>query len=228
VIRFPWQHRPPADPIAAAYLTATDRKLDRETPLDSIPFVVVDAETTGFDAARDRILSLATATVKAGTLQVATIRSWLVRYADTPLTPAVNVHGILPADSRSGEPIEAVLHELLPMLAGGILVGHHVDFDLAMLNAALDRAFGIRLRNPTLDTAELAMNVLDAFRRTGYARQRRPSLEEVCTHCGIAPLDRHTAPGDAFTTAELLMTLCAKQARQLGRPLTLRDLPLGK
>jgi DNA polymerase-3 subunit epsilon len=225
---FPWFRRTPLKPVAAAYCDSTPRRLSGKTPLDPVRFVVLDAETTGFDPNRDRLLSLATVTVKAGVLEMASIHSWLVYHAEAPMTEAVRVHGILPSDTRSGEPESAVLEELLPVISGAVLVGHHIAFDVRMLNAALERHFRIRLRNPTLDTAQLAMNVLEAFRKTGYAGQRAPSLEEVCTHTGINPLERHTAAGDAFTTAELLMVLCAKQTRQLGRPLVAGDLPLAR
>ncbi len=226
MIRLPWLNRRPTDPVAAAYVAGTPVKVGSKTPLHPLRFVVVDAETTGFDFSRDRILSLAAIPVEAGVIQLRTLRSWLVYHSDAPMTEAVRVHGILPADARTGEPEARVLRELLPMITGAILVGHHIGFDIGMLNAALDRHFGVRVRNPSVDTAQLAMRAVEAFRKTGYPGQRAPSLEELCTHLDLQPLERHTAEGDTFTTADLFMLLCAKYARQMGRPLTAGDLPL--
>ncbi len=228
MIDLPWFRRRPVEAVAAAYLAGTPVRVAPKTPLDSVPFVVIDTETTGWDATRDRILSLAVVPVEAGRLPVGGVRSWLLYHPEAPLTEAVRVHGILPVDSRSGEPERKVIDELLPIVTGAVLVGHHIAFDVAVLNAALHRTHRLRLRNPLLDTATFAMHVLEPFRKTGYPGQRAPSLDEVCTHCGIHPLERHTAAGDAFTTAELLMVLCARRARQLGRPLTPRDLPLAR
>lgn len=212
--------------MAAAYLAGTAAKAPPKMAANQLRFVVIDAETTGFNVERDRILSLAAVPVQAGVLHLGALRSWFVYHADAPMTDAVRVHGILPADARSGQPEATVLRELLPVITGAVLVGHHVGFDIAMLNAALHRHFGIRLRNPSLDTAQFAMRAVEAFRKTGYPGQRAPSLEELCTHLDLQPLERHTAEGDTFTTADLFMLLCAKHARQLERPLTAADLPL--
>jgi DNA polymerase-3 subunit epsilon len=225
-MNFPWFGRREVVPFARAYCEGTEKRVARKTPVDELNFVVLDAETTGFDPVKNRILSLATLPVRAGVLQVSGLRSWLVFQPAAPLTEAVQVHGILPADTKSGEPEPVMLEQVLPMLTGAVLVGHHLGFDVAMLNAALHRHFKLRLRNPLLDTAHLAMHALDAFRKTGYAGQRVPSLDEVCLHCDVTPVERHTAPGDTFTTAELLLVLCARYERQLGRPLVAGDLPL--
>lgn len=221
-----WLRRPSVPSFVRAYRAGTPAMIPRRTSVDQLSFVVVDAETTGFDATKDRILSLGAVPVQGGTLTLPALRSWLVFQAAVPLTDAVRVHGILPAQTRTGEAEATVLEELLPILTGAVLVGHHLGFDLAMLNAALHRHYRCRLRNPRLDTAVFAMRVLEPFRRTGYPGQRAPSLDEVCTYCEIQALERHTAEGDAFTTAEVLMMLCARLSRKLGRQLTVADLPI--
>lgn len=226
MIDFSWFLRRPVAPFAAEYRRGTPRRYSRKTPVDGLKFVVIDCETTGFDPMKDRLLSLAALTVQGGIMSVSGVKSWLVYQPQPQMSEAVNIHGILPSETRLGEQEPVVLKQFLPLMTGAIIVGHHIHFDMYMLNAALERHFRVRLQNPTLDTAALAMQVLEAFRKTGYPGQRAPSLDEICVHCGITPLERHTAAGDAFTTAELLMVLSAKFARRLGRPLTVNDLPL--
>lgn len=225
-MKLPWFNRPPLPPFAQAYLDATRPEVPRKASVDALRFVVLDAETTGFATDRDRILSLAALPVQGGRLEIGALQAWTVFQPPAPLTDAVRIHGILPAETAAGEPEPQVLAEFLPLLHGAVLVGHHLGFDLAMLNAAFERHFHFRLRSPALDTAALAQRTLEAFRKTGYPGQRAPSLDELCTHSGIAPLERHTAPGDTFTTAELLLVLLARLARQLDRPLVAGDLPL--
>jgi DNA polymerase-3 subunit epsilon len=213
------------DPTVRAYIAATSRRPRRRTPLTDVRFVVLDSETTGFKVAQDRMLSLAALPVSGGQLAVRDMRSWLIRQPEPALTDAVAVHGILPSETAQGTAEREVLLELLPLLHGAVLVGHHVRFDAEMINAALQRQFGTGLRNPLLDTAHLAMGTLEAFRKTGYINQRPPSLEEVCIHCEIEPMERHTAAGDTFTTAEVFLLLVARLRHMVrNRPLRLGDL----
>lgn len=222
-----WFRRPHADPVAAAYLASTPRRVAGRTPLDRLRLVVLDAETSGFTVGVDRLLSLAVVPVRGGRIPVGEIRTWLFRQEKVPLNEATAVHGILPAETAGGEDEAAILRALLPALTGAVVVGHHIDFDLAMLDEATRRHFGIRLRNPRVDTAALAMRAVEAFAKTAYPGQRPPTLEELCTHCGVPALDRHTAAGDAYTTAELFLVLCARMQRLRGRALLAGDLGLG-
>jgi DNA polymerase III subunit epsilon len=221
-----WLRGPDLVPAARAYREATSPRVRDRMPFDELMFLVVDTETTGFKAGHDRILSLAAVEVRRGQIAARRTAEWLIFQPGVRVTDAVAVHGILPAETAAGEPEAAVLGELLALLPGAVLVGHHVHFDATMLDEALRRCFRTGLRNPLLDTGTLAMQVLEAFARTGYPGQRAPTLDEVCAHLGISMMDRHTAGGDAFTTAELFLILCARLRRQLGRPIRAGDLPL--
>jgi len=221
-----WWRKKPLPEVVETYRNATPRRIPGKTPITELLFIVLDCETTGFDATQDRILSLAIAELRSGRLHLARSASWLFRQ-DRPFTDAVAVHGILPSDTVLGQPEKDVLLELLPRLQGAVIVGHHIGFDIGMLNVALKRHFETGLCNHVLDTARFAMSAVEAFARTGYPGQREPTLDEVCAQCGIAPIDRHTAEGDTFTTATLFLAMCARRQRQLGRPLRASDLPLG-
>ncbi len=223
-----WFFRRPRDPLAAAYRSATPRRVPARRAWAEIDFVVLDAETSGFKVGHDRLLSLAVLPVRRGELVLGQVREWTVFQPAAALNAATAVHGILPAETAAGTPEREVLAELLPLLPGTVVVGHHIAFDAAMLDEALRRHFGTGLRNPLLDTATLAMQTVDAFARTAYPGQRPPALEELSAHCGIVPLDRHTAAGDTFTTAELFLLLSARLRSRLGRPLRAGDLPLSR
>ncbi|MDX2186867.1 MAG: 3'-5' exonuclease [Opitutaceae bacterium] len=210
----------------AGYHELTRHKLDRRMPIDQVTFLVIDAETTGFDLQKDRMLSLAALTLKAGRMELAAMKSWLIFQQKSTQHAAVAVHGILPGETATGDPEMQVVTALLELMAGAVVVGHHVQFDLAMLGAAIKRAGGPALRQPYVDTAKLAQHALDAFARTGYPGQKDPSLDEVCVHLGLETLDRHTAEGDTFTTATLFLSLLSHLKRRKGGPLTLADIPL--
>jgi DNA polymerase-3 subunit epsilon len=217
--------RRPLSPVAEAYRQNTRRRVDRRTPWPDLTFIVLDAETSGFTVGRDRLLALALLEVRGGRLSLAGRASWIVRQPGAAVNAAVAVHGILPNDTAEGTPEADVLAQLLPRLKGSVLVGHHVGFDAAMLDEALRRHLHVRLRNPMVDTAHLAMREIDAFRKTGYKNQRPPTLDELCAHTGLPAIARHTAEGDAFTTAELFLLLCARARRRLRRELRAGDIP---
>ena len=220
-----WFSSKKLSPEAEAYVAGTPKRLSKKQPLDELCIVVVDAETSGFDVNQDRLLSLAAVPLRAREINIADVHSWLVYQANSGATDAAQIHGILPSDTRAGQSESRVMEELLPLLRGAVMVGHHIHFDAALIDHALRRRFGTGLRNPLLDTADLAQIAVDAFARTGYANQRPPTLDEVCSHLEIATMERHTAPGDAFTTAELFLLLCARLRQQLKRPLLVGDLP---
>jgi DNA polymerase III subunit epsilon len=217
--------RSPLSPEAQAYRDGSRPRVDRRTPWSDLTFVVLDAETTGFNVDQDRLLAIATVEVRRGCIEISRTANWLVRQPNAAVNAAVAVHGILPHDTAEGMPEVEVMTELLPRLTGAVIVGHHIGFDAAMIDQALRRHHGIRLRNPLIDTARLAMSGIDAFRKTGYANQRPPTLEELCAHTGLPVMARHTAAGDAFTTAQLFLLLCARLRRRLGRDLLAADLP---
>ncbi|HEX2101508.1 MAG TPA: 3'-5' exonuclease [Candidatus Synoicihabitans sp.] len=223
-----WLRRSPLSPLAQAYRDATRPRVPRRCALHELTLMVLDTEATGFVVGKDRMLAIAIVEIRAGRIEIGRTASWLLRQPVAAVNDAMAVHGILPHDTADGVPEADVLAQLLPRLTGAVLVGHHVRFDAAMLDEALLRHHRVRLRNPLVDTARMAMSGIDAFRKSGYENQRPPTLEELCAHTGLPVMARHTAPGDAFTTAQLFLLLCARLRRRLGRELRAADLPLDR
>ncbi len=214
------------EPFVASYLESCRRRVSSKTPLHDVPLVVLDAETSGFRRGVDRILSLAAQPLAERRIPLDRLRSWIVYQEFSMPNDAMTVHGILPDQTSAGTREEDLLRELLPILGGAILVGHHIRFDALMLDDLIRRHTGCRIENRVLDTAEIAMMELDAFHRTGYSNQRPPALDEVCAQLDVPMVERHTAVGDTFTTAEVFLLLTGRRRRRLGRELLLRDLPV--
>ena len=221
---FGWFKRPPVPEFVTQYRHATPRRIDRKEPWDSLTYAVIDAETTGFQPGKDLLLSVGLLPIRHQQIDVRSRRSWLVQQTNAPNNEAVKIHGISPAASASGTAEGEVLRDLLIQLSGTVIVGHHIGFDIAMLNEALKRNFNATLQNPVIDTAAMASRHLDAFHKTGYANQRPPSLEEVCSHAGLPIMGRHTASGDAFTTAQFFLWMCSRLQIRHRRPLIAADL----
>jgi DNA polymerase-3 subunit epsilon len=166
-------------------------------------FVVFDQETTGLDPAKDRIVSIGAVAVVDGEIVLGDFFEEMLRVDE--VTSAVLVHGITPEQSRNGRDEGGAVTAFLAYIGGAVLVGHHVGFDHAILRAAAAR-LGLTVPNPALDTMRLALALKDEGHLT-LDPEAGFSLDGLCEHFRIPPHDRHTAPGDAFLTAQVFARL---------------------
>jgi len=176
----------------------------KHTPVEDLSFVVFDTETTGLDVQQDQILSIGAVRVKNGQLSVEDRLECYIHQVYSPDGKTVAVHGILPGEHQHSVSEEEGARWFLEYIGGDVLVAHHAAFDVAMINAALVAAGGGKLQNRVLDTGVLAKRVA---RNPQIARPGTFGLDQLCDQYGISKSDRHTASGDAFITALLLMKL---------------------
>lgn len=193
------------------------RLLERRAPAASrgARWVVIDCETSGLDAARDRLLALGAVAVRDARIDPAD-SFYAVLRQDAP-SPAENmlVHGIGADAQRAGRPPAEALAAFARYLGEGLPVAFHADFDAAVLARAL-KAAGLKAPAPWLDLARLA----PALRPESARRDR--SLDDWLERCAIAPAVRHDALADAYSAAQLLLVLLAEGERQ--RAGTVEDL----
>jgi len=97
-----------------------------------------------------------------------------------------------------------------------VVVGHHVRHDMETIDAACARQLGRRFGSRSLDTMDLALHLERAGAFAGGEAIRGFELDDLCARFGIVPHDRHTAPGDAFLTAQIFVRLL-RLARRGGR-----------
>ncbi|MGM0516694.1 MAG: exonuclease domain-containing protein [Pseudomonadota bacterium] len=188
---------------------------------EEVEYLVLDFETTGLDARRDRLLSMGWVVMKGPAIRLASAHHRLIHpEREIPEASAV-IHCI--TDDRAAEGMAEIdaLGELLPVLAGRILVAHNARFELAFLNAACRRHFGAGLAVPVVDTLHLA--------RRGFERRHLPHgkgelrLDSLRTRYHLPRYHAHHALIDALGTAELFSALCQDRVGPQGR-LPVRDL----
>lgn len=194
------------------------QKPDRKQPFDAIPFVVFDTETTGLDPRKDRILSIGAVRIENWTIDLSESYECLVRQEQPNLgQDSIPIHGILPVERPESFEEKQAIQRFLEYVGNSVLVGHHVLFDIGMINQALNRMGLEKLKNRYLDTGRLALRLQKGpYREPG----RYPGLDRLCSEYGIAANDRHTAAGDAFLTAllflKMLHQLKGRGVRNLG------------
>ncbi len=180
--------------------------LDLAMRLEDLPTVVMDTETTGLDADRDRIVSL-------GAVCAHGVRLFRNRMLDSLLDPGVPIpalsttfHGITDDMVRGAAAFPEVWADFERMARNRVVIGHNVPFDLTILRQECVR-HGQPWQPPVfIDTLRLATLL-------------NPSLKdfELETLAGIYQVDlhgRHTALGDAMVTAELWFRMVPRLQQQ--------------
>ncbi len=174
----------------------------REDRLDELSFVVLDVETTGLRPdAGDRIVSLAGVRVRAGAVRAGEIFDALV-CPNRPIPAAsTRLHGITDAMVAEAPVIDAILPAFLRFAEGAVLVGHEVSFDVAFLDLDVQRLGlpPLATGHPVLDTRLLS--------RLVHGPGPEHTLEAVAERLGVKVIGRHSALGDALTTAEIFVRL---------------------
>ena len=185
-----------------------------ETPVDDVRFVVLDSETTGLDPRRDKLISIGAVVVKGGEIRLDDSFEILLQVAYN--NSSVTVHGITRDEAREGFTEREGIEMFLEYLRDGIIVGHHIGHDVEALSCALERHFGTRLTNLSLDTMDLTLHLEADGAFAGRPMAQGFSLDGLCEMFGILPHDRHTAGGDAFITAQVFLRLL-RAAKRVGR-----------
>jgi len=205
-------------PLWQNYFQYFEQKRSKKTPLRDLRFVVLDTETSGLDYKKDTMLSVAALSVHNFQIEIGTRFEAFFYHENYQPDESVAVHGILGRHLKNGQIEKEILTNFLTFLKDAIIVGHHIGFDVAMINQALKKHFNLKLKNKTLDTAWLAKRV-----ENPAAKGFNPMpLDVLCKQYQIPLGKRHTAAGDTFITALLFLKLLGKLERRGVQ--TLRDL----
>lgn len=181
-----------------------------KTPIEQVRFVVFDTETTGFNYTTDRILSIGAVVVQNNQMDLK--NSFEVFLQQERFAPeSVKIHGIIKDHKYIKISEKEAVKQFSDYVEGAVLVGHHVGYDVKMMNTALERNDLPLLTNEMLDTNYLfkktkIINVL-------LQNDKNYSLDEVCNDLNITTYDRHNAAGDALLTAIAFMKLLNKLSK---------------
>jgi len=182
------------------------------TALAALPAVALDLETTGLDVRRVRV-------VQVGAVALSGARILDAPRLDQKIDPgiavppeATRIHGLSDSDLAGAPRFADFAPALRELLAGRVVVGHQIAFDLAVLRHEAARA-GIAWREPLYLDLALLVGALDPALAA-------PDLETVASRLGVVIHARHSALGDAMAAAEsfaaLIPRLRQAEIRTLG------------
>lgn len=176
-----------------------------DTLLSELPVVVLDTETTGLDTARDAIVSIGAIRCHGRRIYRARVLDLLVNPGRPIPARAIAVHGINESMVAGKPGIVAVLPQVADIMAGAVVVGHQIGFDLALLGNATGRAGLPWTAPPRLDI--LLLSAALAPDESGH------EIDDQAARMGVNISGRHTALGDALVTAELWVRQIAQLER---------------
>ena len=176
--------------------------VNNATPLIALAALVIDSETTGLDPAKARIVEFAGVPIVASAIEEArSIRS-LINPGEPIPQVAAQIHGIDDAAVAAAPLFGQAWPQLSHQLSAPVWIGHTIGFDLAVLERECARA-GVEWQPPrTLCTRLLSQAA--APNLGGF------SLEHLAAWLGVEISGRHSALGDATTTARIFLALLPK------------------
>ncbi|PWK15565.1 ATP-dependent DNA helicase DinG [Tumebacillus permanentifrigoris] len=160
-------------------------------------YVIIDFETTGLHAYKDRIIEIGAVKIQDGRV-VETFHRRVNPGIKIP--PYISELTGLTDELLEDEPsLEEVLPEFLPFYSDAILVAHNADFDMRFLNAALDESGYLEYAGEVVDTLQLAQIL--------WPRENSYALEALATSHDLTHDQPHQALSDAQVTAEMFLLL---------------------
>ncbi len=157
--------------------------------------VALDVEMTGTQAGVDEIIEVAAVKFKGS--EVIETFSQLVKPRQPLPLKITQLTGITAEMLASAPGFNSVAPDFVRFVQNHPLIGHSVEFDLAML-----RAQGMRFSQPIYDTFDLATLLLPQV--SAYR------LETLAEHLGVAHPDAHRALSDADVCRQVFLHLVAR------------------
>lgn len=166
-------------------------------PLNKAIFTVVDVETTGLSAAKNRVIEIAL--VKVENLKITEKYQTLIN----PLTYIpyfiTNLTGIANDDVKNSPTFDRVADKIINFSENSILTAHNFSFDSSFLRSEFAICGRDFQAQDTLCTVKLARKI--------YPALKSKSLGSVSRHLNLKNSDAHRALGDAETTARILIKM---------------------
>ena len=171
--------------------------------------IVLDTETTGLSPSEDRIVEIG-AIELVNLLPTGRIYHQYINPQRPVPKEAEAIHGLSDARLRDEPAFAAIAPAFLAFLADDPLVIHNAAFDLAMLNAELDR-----LGRPQLEASRATDTLAIARKRFPGAQA---SLDALCRRFGVdnSNREKHGALLDSELLAEVYLELRGGRQQGLG------------
>jgi DNA polymerase-3 subunit epsilon len=175
-----------------------------------IEIALLDVETTGRDAAHDRVIEVGIVVGRAG--EVVARYNWLLNPGIPIPQEARDVHGITDEQVANAPTFESVAHEIADALRGRIPAAYNAEFDKQFLLSEYARTGGTKHEGVPALRREVSWVDPLVWAREIQSEERSRALADVAQRLGISLEKAHRASEDAEAALRVLYAL-AEDAR---------------
>lgn len=185
-----------------------------DCPLEDVPFVALDFETTGLNPERHAIISVGLVPFGLQRIRVAGSRHWIVKPRLPLIQQSIQFHSITHTDIHEAPDMAGILPEVLDCLAGRVVVAHHRSIERSFMDVVVKARWNEGLQFPMVDTMaiEAALHRNKPLGLWARLLNRRPMsirMGDSRARYGLPHYPPHHALTDALATAELFQAQCA-------------------
>ena len=165
----------------------------------STRIVVVSLDTTGLDPEKDVILSFGAVGIQNNSILVSdNFEIILLQYKYLHDNGLSNEFIIESKQPKLGE--REGVQAFVEYIGNAILVGHRIHFDVAMINAVLEKMDCGRLKNEALDVEIMHQKVSDSL-------DKPFAVDELLNAYKVVKSDRYSSAVDAYNMGLLFLKL---------------------
>jgi DNA polymerase-3 subunit epsilon len=173
------------------YLSKLDKKANR--------YVALSVDTTGLNPKKDVILSFGAIAVVDDNILIGDVFEVTIPQYKFLHDNAMPNDFLLESEQQKLSEVQA-MEKFVEYIGNSTLVGHRINFDIEMINEALEKLACGRLKNEALDIEVM-------YKKLHDINDKNFSLDEMSHIFKIAKTERISTTDDAYTIALLFLKL---------------------
>ena len=189
-----------------------------KTDCDTVDYVSLDFETTGLNPRKDHIISIGLVNLHGAVIELTTARHFVIKTSIDLPEASIAIHQLTHDEVAQGKDLKEVLDELLPLLAGKVMIAHYAQIEFSFLRAACQSIYHGEFIMPVVDTYIIAKRWLERRQRVYSSGDLR--LYNLRDKYNLPQYRAHNALYDALSAAELFTAQVAETTS--GKPVPLK------
>lgn len=216
-----WNHVLAGLPESPLKRFVSAEKPEPKSPVTTLKLLATDIETTGFNPAKDQVLSIGFVPVNGLEVDLAGARQILIR-PSVEVGDSATVHGLTDDALANAVELHVALDQWLDAMAGRVLLAHHAAIEMGFLGRACRALYGYQPRFPVVDTMSMQFKLLtrgfDDEPPSGSLR-----LNAARSQYGLPRYGAHNSLTDALACAELYLAEIAELQANTNKSLLVKN-----